>query len=172
MRIVVLGFMGCGKSTTGAALAERLGLEFADLDQEIESEIGSPVPEIFKNKGEDQFRKLEQDALIELMKRENIVIAVGGGAPCFFNNMDLINKNAVSVYLKMSVESLFGRLVKERIHRPLISEFNQKELKKFISDCLLTREPYYNKADYKVKAKDIEIGTLADRKRGVSGPRV
>ena len=162
MKIVLLGFMGCGKSTIGAALAEKLGLEFADLDKVIELAAGSPVPDIFKNRGEDQFRKLEQEALKLLVKKDNCVIAVGGGATCFFNNMDIINKNSVSVYLKMSVDSLFGRLVKERTHRPLISEFNQKELKKFISDCLMTREPFYNKAQFKVKAKDIQIETLAD----------
>ncbi|MBL7893217.1 MAG: shikimate kinase [Bacteroidia bacterium] len=162
MRITLIGFMGCGKTTVGTVLADRMGYEFLDLDKVIETTANNSISGIFKTHGEEEFRKLEQEALKVALSKNNCVIATGGGTPCFFDNMEMINKDSVSVYLKMSVDSLFERLETEQGQRPLISNFNDKELKKFISELLLKREPYYNKAHYKVKAKNIQIGALAD----------
>ena len=162
MKITLIGFMGCGKTAVGAALAEKMGYQFLDLDKIIETNANSSVSDIFKTKGEEQFRKLEQEALKVALDKDNCIIATGGGTPCFFDNIEEINKNSVSVYLKMSTDSLFERLEKEQSHRPLIENMNDKELKKFISELLLKREPHYNKAHYKVKAKNIQIGALAD----------
>ncbi len=162
MRIVLLGFMGCGKTTIGMALAEKLGLEFADLDKFIEAATNTSIVSIFKTRGEEEFRKLEQEALAALLNKDELLLATGGGTPCFFNNMEIINKNSVSIYLKMSADALFDRLLSERSTRPLIEDLEEKELKKYISDLLIIREPHYNKAHYKIKAKELQAGALAD----------
>lgn len=154
--------MGSGKTSTGKALAEKMGFEFADLDRVIESETQSTIAELFKDQGEQTFRKLEYDTLNRLLKKDSLVLSTGGGTACFFNAMETINKNSVSVYLKMSADSLFNRLVNERSKRPLIKDLGEKELRHFISELLFIREPYYNKAHYKVKAKEIQIGALVD----------
>jgi shikimate kinase len=162
MRIVLLGFMGCGKTSTGQLLADKMGYEFADLDHEIESASKATIEELFRDKGEKAFRKMEYEALCQLLKKEDTVLSLGGGAPCFFNSMELINTSSVSVYLKMSADSLFSRLLNERKHRPLIKDLSEKELKDFISEMLYIREPFYNRAHYKIKAKEIQVGALVD----------
>jgi shikimate kinase len=173
MKITLIGFMGCGKTTVGEALAKSLGYQFIDLDKIIESVTSSSIAEIFKIEGEEYFRKQEQEALkVALLNNNNCIIATGGGTPCFFDNMETINKNSVSVYLKMSTDGLFDRLKSERSHRPLIKDLKDKELKQFISELLLKREPHYLKAHYKVKAKDIQVGALVDfiKQESLSGP--
>src|ERR1035437_10296834 len=143
MNITLIGFMGSGKTTVGKVLAEKMGLDFADLDSVIESSEKSSIADIFKTKGEDYFRELERDALNSLLKKDNLLIATGGGTPCFFDNLANINKNSISIYLKMSADSLFERLKNEPNHRPLIKDLKDKELRLFISDLLATREPFY-----------------------------
>jgi shikimate kinase len=162
MRIVLLGFMGCGKTAIGKDLAERIGFEFADLDLFIEHSTGTSIDDLFKDKGEHQFRELEHTTLQTLLNKDNVIIATGGGTPCFFNNMELINKSSVSVYVKMSVNKLFERLRRDQNSRPLVKDLAEKELKMFISDLLLSREPYYNMANYKVKAKELQVEVLAE----------
>lgn len=154
--------MGCGKSTTGKLLAKKMHMDFVDLDVQIEKEQNTSVAKLFSEKGEEYFRKIEQKALSDVCKKTNTVIAVGGGAPCFFNNIHTINANSVSVYLKQSVDTLFERLKNERASRPLINSLNDSQLKTFISELLEKRDPFYQLAHYKVKAKDLLIGALSD----------
>lgn len=162
MKITLIGFMGCGKTTIAKALAQKLNYGFIDLDKIIETVAGISVTEIFNTKGEEYFRELEREALKILSDNGDYVVAVGGGTPCFYNNMEEINKHSVSVYLKMSTDSLFDRLKNEQAQRPLIKNLNEKELKLFIADNLLKREPFYLKAHYKVKAKDMHLEALVD----------
>src|SRR5688500_7831796 len=110
MKIFLLGYMGCGKSSAGKKLANKLGFEFIDLDEMIEKQYQKSVSEIFETEGENKFREYEHNCLKGLLDKENIVISLGGGTPCYYNNMELINTHGTSIYLKMSTEVLASRL--------------------------------------------------------------
>ena len=97
-----------------------------------------------------------------MLNLEKTVIALGGGTPCFHNNMEIINKNGLSIYFKMSIDTLVNRLANAKVKRPLIINMSPKELKNFITDQLLKREPFYLQAHYKVKAKDINVDDLTN----------
>jgi len=164
MIITLLGYMGSGKSTIGVKLAAILGYEFIDLDNFIEEKEQLSVKEIFKSKGEIYFRKMENLCLNEIMKKQTkIVLSVGGGTPCYSNNMDLINfDEAKSIYLKLSAKSLSDRLFLEKENRPLISHLESKEaLHEFISIHLFERQSYYQQASNSVSTDDLSVkGTI------------
>jgi shikimate kinase len=162
MKLFLIGYMGSGKSTAGKKLASRFGMEYLDLDDYIEAEYGKSITQIFDEEGEERFRELEHSYLQRVINRDNLVISLGGGTPCFYNNIDLINNSGISVYLKMSVDALANRLVNAKKKRPLIQDMSEFDLKNFISTNLARREPFYLKAHYKVKAKDLDIDELAD----------
>jgi shikimate kinase len=162
MKIFLVGYMGSGKSTAGKRLAETLGLAFADLDEYIEKETGRSIGEIFEKDGEERFREMENNALKHFLDVDDIVISVGGGTPCFYDNMELMNRNGVTVYLKMSADSLAERLVKAEHKRPLIKDMSEFDLKNFITTNLEKREPFYLQAQYKVKGKNLDVNELAE----------
>ncbi len=154
--IFLTGYMGSGKTTIGKILADTLGLKFIDLDKFIEQKYNRTISEIFTLDGETRFREIERECLYEVAKYEDAVIATGGGAPCFFNNMDFINKNGKSIYLKLNVNQLAERL--KQINdgtRPLIAQLNNTELEKQIAEQLERREPYYNLAHIIIEATNI-----------------
>ncbi|MBC8266786.1 MAG: shikimate kinase [Flavobacteriales bacterium] len=155
MRVFLIGFMGCGKSTIGKKLAETLNYKFIDLDSFIQQKTEENITEIFQKQGENYFRDLEKESLNEICKMENIVIATGGGTPCFFDNMQKILDSGKSIYLKMKVQDLKDRLQKEKNKRPLIKNLTEKELVNFISKKLLERECFYKKANHVLKSKNI-----------------
>jgi len=155
MKIFLIGFMGCGKTYTGKELASNIEYEFLDMDDEVINNAGKSIPDIFSENGESVFREYERKALLNLLKKDNVVIATGGGAPCFADNMELINKSGISVYLEMSPESLAKRLEHIKQTRPLVASKKGEELGKFIAEKLWKREPYYMKAHYIVSEKDI-----------------
>ena len=142
--------MGSGKSTLGRALATAKNISFVDLDVYIAEREKCSVPDIFKNKGEIYFRKKEALYLQEvLQKEEDMVLSLGGGTPCFGNNMQLIQAaGAVSIYLKYQPKTLAKRLIKEKPHRPLLSEINDADLEDFIRKHLFERNPFYMQANY------------------------
>lgn len=144
MRIVLLGFMGSGKSTVGKLLAQSLSLEFIDLDAFIEQQAGKKIKEIFEQDGETAFREKEKQALRLLLKKNNVVIAAGGGTPCFSDNMKRISSSAISVYLETDAEKLYGRLSdpENRKQRPLLKNAGKKLLD-FIRKSLGEREKFY-----------------------------
>ena len=152
--------MGSGKSSMGRKLAGSLGYVFADMDQLIEEKEGMSVSEIFAEKGEKRFRKLEQKILEKLVRQENIVISTGGGVPCQPGNMKLINKNGVSIYLKLDAAALFGRLKTRQARRPLIRDLSEKELKQFIRTTLARREKYYMKAKIIVDGSKRDVNEI------------
>jgi shikimate kinase len=162
MNIYLVGFMGCGKSTVGKKLANKLGFDFIDLDSFVEEQAGSTIEKLFKVSGEDVFRKFERNCLRVISQKTNQVISTGGGTPCFFDNMEVINSTGMSVYLKMSAETLFSRLKQSNQQRPLLKDMNDEELKAFIIRKLEERESFYSKAQFKVKAKDLNVEELAD----------
>jgi shikimate kinase len=140
--------MGSGKSTLGRGLAASLNLRFIDLDNYIEERNYKTIPEIFADVSEDGFRKVEQNALHEVSEFENIVVATGGGAPCFFDNMELIKRTGISLYLNGTPRLLAERLIKSKTERPLIKGKTKAELIEFIDDTLHKRNHWYKQADY------------------------
>jgi shikimate kinase len=143
MVVYLIGFMGSGKSTAGKRLANRLSWEFRDLDSEIEDRTGMSVPEIFDIHGEDYFRKEEADALRALDISSDLVVACGGGTPCFHENMDHMNQTGLTIYLKMDPVSLKNRLTNARKKRPLVEGLDEEELEEYLKGLLAEREPYY-----------------------------
>ena len=146
MKIVLLGFMGSGKSTIGKLLSERLEVPFLDLDEEIVRKTGLSIPEIFSSSGEEKFREIEREVLIGLLlKPESLVISTGGGAPAYKDNMELINKNSISIYLKADFEKLWKRISKDS-NRPLVTAGKEK-----VRELFERRIPFYEKADIVVR---------------------
>ncbi len=139
--------MGSGKSTVGKELATSLKMQFLDLDNYIEKRNFKTIPEIFASEGESSFRKIEQKALHEVSEFDNVIIATGGGAPCFFDNMDLIKKTGVSIYLNGSSRILAERLLNSKIDRPLIKGKSKEELISFLAETLSKRNEWYRQAD-------------------------
>lgn len=155
--IYLVGLPGCGKTTIGIGLAERFSVDFLDLDTVIEFKEGLEILEIFSCHGEEYFRVLERDALLSIDNKPK-VIATGGGAPCFFSNMDFIKENGLSVYLKISVDELFKRLHgKGASDRPLLAGKSESELKKELKDKLEYREQFYDKADIIIEGDNLSV---------------
>ena len=138
--------MGSGKTTIGRKLAKKLNFQFIDVDHFIENRQRKTINEIFSEKGEGAFRLMEHNALEEISLFENIIISTGGGAPCFYNNMELMNKNGLTIYLKTSPEELTKRLNKTKNDRPLLREKTPEEMQAFIAENLEKRNYYYNQA--------------------------
>lgn len=147
IRIILIGYMGAGKTTVGKALAKDLGVTFYDLDWYIETRMHCKVKDIFDRQGEEGFRKIERNMLHEVAEFENVVISCGGGTPCFFDNMDYMNSRGTVVYLKCTPEVLFKHLKMGKGVRPLLLGKNDEELMDFIKEQLQKREQYYLKAN-------------------------
>ena len=160
MRIFLIGFMGCGKTTAGKKLAQELKLGFIDLDSFIEQKHSSKLSDIFEKQGEKKFRQLEQSALISILESDNIIVATGGGTPCFRNNMELMNNNGYTIYINMTPEDLVKRLEKLSTSRPLLKNKTGKQLLDYISDTLTAREKYYLQSKSIVDGNNINIYEL------------
>ena len=145
-RIILVGYMGSGKTTVGRALAKELGLQFYDLDWYIESRRHKTVPQIFAERGEEGFREIERNMLHEVAEFEDIVLSCGGGTPCFFDNMDYMNGQGDVIWLKADAEVLYKHLLMGKTERPLLKGKSPEELITFIKEQLEWREPYYSKA--------------------------
>ncbi|MBQ7461355.1 MAG: shikimate kinase [Bacteroidaceae bacterium] len=154
--IVLVGYMGSGKTTVGRQLALALGRTFYDLDWYIEMRYHRSVPQLFEERGEEGFREIERNMLHEAAEFEDIVLSCGGGTPCFFDNMDYICSVSESVYLKATPEVLTQHLKMRRVERPLLNGKSEEELFDFVRTSLKEREPYY------LKAKHVIDVTLLD----------
>lgn len=148
--------MGCGKSYVGRNLAPLLGYDFVDADKFIEEKEGLTIKEIFEQKGEDYFRNQEKLFLEELDSEQNLVVSTGGGMPCFFENMDVMNEKGLTIYLNRNKEKTIWRLLKGQQKRPLIADLNKEELEKFYDERLASRKPFYEKAQLQVGDADVE----------------
>lgn len=140
--------MGAGKTTVGKALSKELGIPFYDLDWYIESRMRKTVPQLFAERGEEGFRKIEYNMLHEVAEFEDVVISCGGGTPCFFDNIDYLNGQGQVVYLKASPEVLYKHLMMGKTERPLLKGKSSEELITFIREQLDKREAFYSKAQY------------------------
>ena len=156
-KIIVIGYMGSGKSTLGEKLASELKIPFIDSDKVIEEIANMSIATIFKEKGEETFRKMESMFLQSLVNIPAFVLSTGGGMPCFNNNMLLLNELGVTVYLKNTTDVLADRLLKGKNTRPLIEGKSKQELIKFIDKNLFTREKFYSRAKLTVENKMQEI---------------
>ncbi|MFV0332067.1 MAG: shikimate kinase [Dysgonomonas sp.] len=145
-RIFLIGYMGAGKTTAGKELAKVLELEFIDLDHFIQARYQKTVSQLFQDVGEGEFRKIESSVLKEVGEFENVVISTGGGTPCFFDNMEYMNKAGTTVYLNAAPEALAARLNTCKEKRPLIKDKNEEELFAFVVESLEKRNPYYTQA--------------------------
>ncbi|MBE7691008.1 shikimate kinase [Tenacibaculum piscium] len=153
MKIILLGYMGCGKSTIGRLIASKKNFSFIDLDNYIEEKENKTVAEIFETKGEIYFRKKEDLYLKEILNlKQEIVLALGGGTPCYGNNMEYIlnDKTAKTVYLKTSINTIVARLINEKSQRPLVARLKQEELHEFVAKHLFERSYFYNQSEYKI----------------------
>ncbi len=152
--------MGAGKTTLGKAIARESGLQFIDLDWYIEERFHKRISEIFAEKGEEGFREIERRMLHEVAEFEDVIISCGGGTPCFFDNMEYMNLQGETVYLKAEPEVLRAHLNMGKSVRPLIQGKTQEELIEFIRESLVKREPFYSLAKHTV---DIEVITLNEQ---------
>jgi shikimate kinase len=155
MKIVLIGYMSSGKSTIGKHLADKLFLPFIDLDIYIEKKEKKSVSDIFKNKGEIYFRLIEHKYLKEiLISDQKVVLSLGGGTPCYADNMNLINTaNAISFYLQTSIKVLVDRLTKEKGDRPLIASLEDNKISEFVAKHLFERRVFYEKANFIIKTE-------------------
>ncbi|GLB50483.1 shikimate kinase [Neptunitalea lumnitzerae] len=161
--IILLGYMGSGKSAVGKHLAASLALPFLDFDDYIEEKEGMSITEIFKSKGEIYFRKAEHIHLKELLAHKpEVVLSLGGGTPCYSGNIELILAASKHVfYLNTSIPVLTGRLIKEKSHRPVIAHLNEADLTEFIGKHLFERNAFYRKAHHSILVKDKSIAEIA-----------
>lgn len=151
MQIVLVGYMGSGKSSIGEILAQQLKIPLIDLDNYIAAKEQISVVEIFKTKGEIYFRKKEAQYLQEILENiDQLVLALGGGTPCYGNNLDLLKKLSTTIYLKTSINSLVNRLIVEKQKRPLMAHLNDEDLHEFIGKHLFERTTFYQQSDFTV----------------------
>ena len=154
--VFLIGYMGCGKSTLGRALSVATGLDFIDLDHYIEQRFHATIAELFATRGEDGFRRVEQAMLREVCDFSDVIIACGGGTPCFFNNMDEMNAAGTTVWLNTPISRLYERLQRNRSKRPILANKSDSELLEFITSALDARTPYYSRAHHSFCATLLE----------------
>lgn len=158
--------MGCGKSTIGRALARLLDVRFLDMDTLLEQRCGKSIGEVFAEKGEAGFRQHEREVLSDVTAEQDAIVATGGGAPCFFDNMERMNAAGLTVYFKMSPEKLAGRLEHGRTRRPLLRDKSEEELVEFIRTNIEKREQYYLQAKLIIDCDGVRDDYIADHIAG------
>lgn len=161
MKLFLLGMMGSGKSYWAQRLSQKLNIDWIDLDQQIEKDTSLSIKEIFAAQGEEYFREKERDALHELSAFNNLIIAVGGGTPCFHNNMQWMNEHGITIWIDVPVAILANRLKKEKAHRPLIKDLSDEELHQFLSQKLAERSPFYSQAKFHLQGDNISDSSFA-----------
>ena len=149
-RIILIGYMGSGKTTVGKALSKDTGMMFYDLDWYIESRMHKTVSQLFAERGEEGFRKIEYNMLHEVAEFEDVIISCGGGTPCFFDNIDYLNRQGDVVYLKATPETLYKHLLMAKVERPLLKGKSPDELIAYITQHLKEREPFYSRARHTI----------------------
>lgn len=163
-KLILIGYMGVGKTTTAQLLALKLNKKWVDLDELIEKQTNLSISAIFEQKGEVYFRKLEHETFLQIIESdEQLIISTGGGTPCYANNHLLLNGvNTKSIYLKASIELIFERLNAGKTNRPLVARYSEEELKEFIAKNLFERSYFYNQATYTVNIESKSPEQLAD----------
>jgi len=164
MKIFLIGFMGSGKTYWGKQLSEKLKLPFFDLDEQMESSEGKTINQLFAENGEEYFRLLEKDTLhIITESHESFIMATGGGTPCYFNNIDYMNKAGTTVWVNTPVEVLYERLAKEKVNRPLLKNLDDTQIKGFILKKFSDRKIYYEQAEILMDEEGKNIDKIVER---------
>lgn len=164
MKIFLIGFMGTGKTYWGRRLSEKLRLPFFDLDEQMESNEGKSITQIFAEQGEEYFRLLEKDTLhIISESHDSFIMATGGGTPCYFNNIEFMKKSGTVLWISTPVDTLFERLLKEKDKRPLLKNLTDDQLKGFIIKKFSDRKIYYEQADIMVEEADKDIDKIVEK---------
>jgi shikimate kinase len=160
--IFLIGYMGAGKTTIGKIIARCLNFVFIDLDNYIENRHHQSVSSIFSTHGEGEFRLIEHNILHEVGMFESVVVSTGGGAPCFFDNMEFMNSVGLTVYLKASANELVKRLKAQEWKRPLLMERKDGELLDFVSDSLKKRNEFYMQAQLILEIDGMDIESVVN----------
>lgn len=163
-RIALVGYMGSGKTHLSKSLAEHFKIPSVDLDKMLESDhLGTDISSFINNKGELAFRKIERAALHELIKgEEEMIFATGGGTPCYYNNMEVLNEHFTTIFLDVSIAQLYERLRTQRTNRPLISHLSDNDLKEFIAKHLFERRSFYNQAHIHLATNKLSLDNIID----------
>lgn len=162
MKLFLIGMMGSGKSYWAQHLADESNIDWMDLDAEIEKETSQTIKEIFETEGEAFFRNKERDALHNLSSFQNIIVATGGGTPCFHNNMQWMNEHGTTIWIDEPIDILVQRLTPEKAHRPLIKNLNDDELATFLSNKLKERTPFYSQAKFRLSSETLSADKLLE----------
>lgn len=165
MKIFLLGFMGSGKSYWGRELSTLLEIPLTDLDHDIEESIGLTIPEIFAHKGEAYFRTLERQALHQMLKKDWYILSCGGGLPCYFNNMALMNNHGLTIWLDAPLETMVERLKRNKSKRPLLAGMNDTDLAVFVETKLAERRIFYEQAQWIISTQTHTPQSLANKIR-------
>lgn len=163
MKIVLLGYMASGKTTVGKFLSARMYIPFIDLDEYIVQKEQKTISEIFKEEGEISFRLKEHQYLKELLaKKEDFILSLGGGTPCYANNMEVITTSTqtVSIYLQASIKTIVNRLLENRKKRPLVADLSNENLTEFVAKHLFERAFFYEQATFKINSNNKAISEI------------
>lgn len=164
--IILLGYMGSGKTVVGQVVSRLIGFEFIDLDHYIEFKEGEKISEIFQKKGVIYFRQIENKYLKELIDEDRkIILSLGGGTPCYYNHMDMLSSKSFihTIYLNAGIKTLTNRLWDNKENRPLISGINDKDdLLEFIGKHLFERRPFYQRARYQITVDDKSVSEISN----------
>jgi shikimate kinase len=164
MKIFLLGFMGSGKSYWGRLLSQKLQVPFFDLDEQIVNAEGKSINEIFDTNGEEYFRLIEKDTLhIITESHDSMVMACGGGTPCYFNNIEYMNREGTTIWLDVPIQVLFERLIRERSRRPLLKDLSDDQVRSFIIKKFSDRKIYYEQAEIIVNEDPILLDSLIEK---------
>jgi len=167
VRVYLIGYMGSGKSRTGGEVAAKMNWRFTDMDDLFEEKYRISVLDFFEKYDENTFRNIERKLLHETILEDNTVIATGGGTPCFLDNMDFINNNGTSIYLKPDIALLINRLRIVRKKRPLLKDVKLENLVDFIHQQIAERELFYSKAHFTIEGSTISAEKIISLIRGM-----
>ncbi len=159
-----MGMPGCGKSTFGSKLAKKLNFNFFDLDDFIEKKENKSIFSIFNDEGEIYFRKIETTYLNEIISQNlQAVISLGGGTPCFNNNLENINKNGISIYFEAPLKLLSDRIIAAKQIRPMFKGLNQEEVIQKLNDLIEKRKLFYELATFKINVLELNIELIINQ---------
>lgn len=167
VKIYLIGYMASGKSRLGRELSEKIGYDFHDLDDAFEEQYRISILDFFDKYGELNFRRIEENFLLETIKLDNIVISTGGGTPCYYKNMDFILKNGLSIYIRLDIPSLLERLRNIRKKRPLLKDVPSNKLESFVIEQILEREQFYLKANIIIEGPVINVDKILKKLPGI-----
>lgn len=163
MLVFLIGYMASGKTTVGKLLAAKLEYRFTDLDDEFETLAGMTIADYFRKYGEEAFREKEREILRLHLNDTDTVIATGGGTPCYRDNLEMMNRSGLTVFLDVPVEIIFRRLAGEQLRRPVIKDIPDSELARFISVHLASRRNYYERSGTRIPVKEQNPGELVNQ---------